>query len=314
MATEHEEGLSSIIEGIRSSDERDCGYLIHTSDISMLVDQALALGEYEDRVNDDVADFDRIKEKLSKHPRGLETMIMNAAAHNTENRRPVKTAIISSSAVYGFGRGPISKRGGKLTAMMRAIILHKSPFKVENGKNYWSAVDIDNLARAYLCLVEKALGPVGVGDGHWDSKGYYVAETEELCWAEFAQDIGERVQERLFVDEPVVMKKLTASEVDAIYAGGSTYWGTNARCIGSRLRQIGWNPERADLIKYVNQILRFEIEDLYGITIEEQELEEDERRPRGYLDNSPALQASFGNVINENSPVDATTERRDRRD
>lgn len=180
MATDHEEGLLSIIEGIRSSNKEDFGYLIHTSNISKLVDRDFALGEYDDRIVDDVADFDRIKEKLSNNSRGSEIMIMNAAAQNSENRRPVRSAILCPSVVFGFGRGPISKRGGNLTALMRAIILHKSPFMVENGKNCWSVVDIHNLARAYLFLVEKALGRGDVEDGYWDSNGYYIVEIGEV--------------------------------------------------------------------------------------------------------------------------------------
>ncbi|OBT77959.1 hypothetical protein VF21_04364 [Pseudogymnoascus sp. 05NY08] len=302
MATDHEEGLLSIIEGIRSSDKKDCGYLIHTSNISTLIDQDFALGELDNKVLDDVADFVKIKEILSKNPRGSETMILNAAAKNTKNGRPVKSAILCPPAVYGFGRGPISKRGGKLTALMRAIILYKSAFSVENGRNHWSVVDIHNLAKAYLFLVDKALGRIGVEDKYWDSKGYYVVETEELCWGAFARSIGERVQNRFFIDELAIVKKLTANEVDAIYAGGSTYWGTNARCMGSRLRQLGWKPYRGCLEKYVNQRLGFEIEDLYGITIEEQELEAEERRPRVSPDSSPVLQANLGNVMNEDIP------------
>ena len=106
-------------------------------------------------------------------------MIINAASQNTGDRRRVRTAIICPAAIYGFGRGPISKRGGKLTALMRAILLYKSAFQVENGKTHWS-VDIDNLAKAYLLLVEKVFCPRGMEDRLWDSEGYYVAETEEV--------------------------------------------------------------------------------------------------------------------------------------
>lgn len=180
MATDHEEGLLSIIEGLRNKDERDYGYLIHTSDTSVLIDKDFALGEYDKKLYDDIADVDMIKERLSKRPGGSETMIMNAAAENTAERRTVRTAIICPSAVYGFGKGPISKRGGKLTALMKATLLYKSAFKVENGKNVWSVIDIDNLAEAYVRLVEKALRSVYVNEGQWDSEGYYVAETEEL--------------------------------------------------------------------------------------------------------------------------------------
>lgn len=59
------------------------------------------------------------------------------------------------------------------------------------------------------------------------------------CWGKFAKDIGKKVQKRFFVDEPSVVEKLTANEVDEIYPRGSSYWGTNARCIGSRMRLIG---------------------------------------------------------------------------
>ncbi|OBT50012.1 hypothetical protein VE04_09568, partial [Pseudogymnoascus sp. 24MN13] len=308
MAMDHEEGLLSIIEGIRRSNEKGYGYLIHTSNISTLVDHDFELGEFDDMLGDDVADLNTIKAKLSKNPRGSEIMIMNAAAQNTENYRPVRSAIVCPSAVYGFGRGPIRKRGGKLTDLMRAIILHKSAFEVGRGRNFWSLIDIDNLAKAYLFLVEKALGPIGVGPGYWDSRGFYVVETEEVCWGLFARGVGDRVQQRFFVDEPSIVKKLTANEVDSIYAGGSTYWGTNVRLLGTRLRKLGWNPYRGDLVEYVDKRLGFEIQELYGITIEEQELETDERRPEASLDNPSVLQANSGNVMDENADAVSTDE------
>lgn len=180
MAKHHEEGLLTIIEGIRCGEERDCGYLIYTSDLSVLIDKDFPKGEFDTRVADDVVDLDGIKERLSANPTQLDTTIMNAAADNTEDSRSVRTAIICPSAIYGFGKGPIRKRGGAVTALLRAIMKFRHAFKVENGRNHWSLVDIDNLAEAYLAVVELALDPRAIEDGRWDSEGYYVAETEEL--------------------------------------------------------------------------------------------------------------------------------------
>lgn len=102
---------------------------------------------------------------------------------------------------------------------------------------------------------------------------------------------------------------MTDNEVNAIYAGGSTYWGTNARLLGTRLRKLGWNPYRGDLVEYVDKRLGVEIQELYGITIEEQELETDERRrPEASLDNPSVLQANSGNVMDENADAVSTDE------
>lgn len=105
---------------------------------------------------------------------------MNAAAHNTENSRSVKTAIICLAAVYGFGKGLVKRHGGILKALIRATVFYKNAFKVGKGSNHSSIVDIDNLAEAYLFLIEKALGPRAVEDGHWDSEGYYFVETGDI--------------------------------------------------------------------------------------------------------------------------------------
>lgn len=169
-----------MIEGLRRSNERDYGYLIYTADLEVLIDYEFGLGEYDDRVNDDVADFDAIKEKLSLNPGNLEPIIMNAAAHNTENSRPVKTAIICPAAVYGFGKGPIKRYGGILKTFIRATMFYKNAFRVGKGNNHSSVVDIDNLAKAYLFLIEKALRPRAVEGGHWDSEGYYFVETGDI--------------------------------------------------------------------------------------------------------------------------------------
>ncbi|KFY21544.1 hypothetical protein V493_07321 [Pseudogymnoascus sp. VKM F-4281 (FW-2241)] len=301
MAKHHEEGLLTIIEGIRCGEERDCGYLIYTSDLSVLIDKDFPKGEFDTRVADDVVDLNGIKERLSANPTQLDTTIMNAAADNTEDSRSVRTAIICPSAIYGFGKGPIRKRGGAVTALLRAIMKFRHAFKVENGRNHWSLVDIDNLAEAYLAVVELALDPRAIEDGRWNSEGYYVAETEELCWGELAKYLGERVDERFFINEPVVARKLETAVVETLHPGKVKYWGTNARCIGSRLRQIGWNPERADLADYINQRLSLEIARIYGISVEEQELEVEERRPdlSGFLDYSPISSDNVDNNMNE---------------
>ena len=82
------------------------------------------------------------------------------------------------------------------------------------------------------------------------------------------------MQQRFFVDEPVFVESMTIDEVEEIYEEGSKHWGISCRCLGSRLRQIGWNPQPPlDLAKYVDQQLGYEIEEIYGITIEEQDLE-----------------------------------------
>lgn len=63
-----------------------------------------------------------------------------------------------------------------------------------------------------------------------------------------------------------------------------------SRWPGSRPRQVsGWNPEPADLTRYVDQRLAYEIEELYGISPGGQELEAEERRPTDSPDNSSSL-------------------------
>lgn len=39
-----------MIEGLRRSSERDCGYLIYTSDMEVLIDYESGVGEYDDKV------------------------------------------------------------------------------------------------------------------------------------------------------------------------------------------------------------------------------------------------------------------------
>jgi hypothetical protein len=197
-------------------------------------------------------------------------------------------------------------------------LLHKSAFSVENGNNRSSIVDINNLADAYLFLVEKALESAP-NNAFWDSEGYYFVATGELvrtvspthdrladnskCWGTFATGIGELMHELFFIDEPVVCKKLTADEVDVIYAGGSVFWGASARCQGSRLRQLGWEPKIVKLNDYVRQRFSFEIENLYGITVEEQELETESRAPRvDSVESGAPVYTSPQHTAEENEP------------
>lgn len=51
---------------------------------------------------------------------------------------------------------------------------------MENGKIHWKVIDIDNLVKAYLLLVEKILRPRAAEDVHWNTEGYQIASTEEV--------------------------------------------------------------------------------------------------------------------------------------
>lgn len=52
--------------------------------------------------------------------------------------------------------------------------------QLENGKIHWKVIDIDNLAKAYLLLVEKILRPRAAEDVHWNTEAYQIASTEKV--------------------------------------------------------------------------------------------------------------------------------------
>lgn len=185
MATaDHDEGVSAIIEGLRCNVNKGPGYLIHTSDTSVLIDPEIPFGEFDRWIYDDIADLEEISRLMANDDRrGTDRIVLNAAAGNHGYLRHVRTAIICPPIVYGHGSGPGAQRGWQLPALARAILKHQQAFMVGEGKNYWSHVHIENLATAYLLLVEKAISASDVDDGEWDKDGYYFADNGEFVSA-----------------------------------------------------------------------------------------------------------------------------------
>lgn len=183
-SADNELGLRTIIEGIRQCQKNNHAYLIHTSSAALLVDPDVPLGEFDLAVYDDIRDFDYITSLPdTRQYRLTDAVVLGAPADNTEDRRRVRTAIVAPATVYGPGTGPGNKRSYQIPMYARIVLKHKQAFTLGEGKNYWTHVHIDNLARAYLLLVEKVFRYKEVQDGEWNdehgSAGYYFANDGE---------------------------------------------------------------------------------------------------------------------------------------
>jgi len=183
-SADNELGLRTIIEGIHQCEKKNHAYLIHTSSAALLVDPDVSLGEFDLAIYDDIRDFDYITNLPDTRPYRLtDAVVLEAPAGNTEDRRRVRTAIIAPATVYGPGKGPGNKRSYQIPMYARIVLKNKQAFTLGEGKNYWTHVHVDNLARAYLLLVEKVFRYKEVQDGEWNDEnytaGYYFANDGE---------------------------------------------------------------------------------------------------------------------------------------
>ena len=109
----------------------------------------------------------------------------------------VPTAIVSPPLIHGIGKGPIKTRSIQIPYLSEAILKRGRGFQVLEGQNIWDgkyicligsmaerlprhiATHIDDVAFAFVLLVEEALKPKG-GKAQWGNSGYYFVDGAEF--------------------------------------------------------------------------------------------------------------------------------------
>lgn len=113
---------------------------------------------------------------------------VDMALLEAQKKFSVPTAIVSPPMIHGMGQGPLKKRSIQVPFLIEAILKRGKGFQVLDGENIWdreqpclcfhahtdhrSETHIDDIASAFILLVEEALKPNG-GAAQWGQEGYY---------------------------------------------------------------------------------------------------------------------------------------------
>ncbi|KAF9530876.1 hypothetical protein CPB83DRAFT_809745 [Crepidotus variabilis] len=229
--------------------------IIHTSGTGVVGDNAAG-----DRASDFVYDDTKVEELDALSDTAIHRPV-DLTLINADKEGYVKSYIILPSAVYGSASGILLDKGiqkphsSDLIAYLgNAAVARGQSGVVGEGKNIWPNIHVEDNAELYIAVLDAIRKGADIGHGR---EGYYFAENGEHSFYEVARAIGE-VLVSLGISsnpEPTTFTREELSKylgVD-IATEGSSLFGINARCRGTRGRAIGWKPRynKADFLACV---------------------------------------------------------------
>lgn len=264
-SADHPVAVAAIIKGIKSKPVGSApGFLIHTSGTGILGDPDQDYGAPPDREYDDVADIETITNfPLKRWHRNVDKLVLDASAgDNPVDNAKIKTCIVCPPTIYGRGDGLIRARSVQLPDLANAALRRGRSLTVNKGENEWRNVHVADLADAYILLVEEALK--GGGKADWNAEGYYFVENGHHAWKDLAKAVAQDGLKKGYfksdnVDELSVEETL---DVQSTPHPGPDIWGVNSLGIASRIRSLGWKPQKPSIWEYVSEAVDIEAQAL----------------------------------------------------
>ncbi|KAF2998759.1 hypothetical protein E8E14_004764 [Neopestalotiopsis sp. 37M] len=274
----HDAGIQAILDGLKARGNGGASkpYYIHTSGASLIWDEPT--GSKDARTWDDVADVqDIIGFKGEAYTHAVTDKIVRDAASD------VNVALVSPGFVGGMSPSiehptPITTPAIFLTA--RAF---KSGWQIDQGENLHAWVDVSDLAKIYLILVDKAATALSSGSTTpssgsepfdiWGPEAYYFGVSENISFADFMQKLAPVLKEQGVI-ESADIKSVSVTEAARASLQGSDYdpdapppavdswamhiaimYGINMRLKASRVKQLGWKADKGSIVESFPQVV-----------------------------------------------------------
>ncbi|KAJ3268739.1 hypothetical protein HK104_005289 [Borealophlyctis nickersoniae] len=145
--------------------------------------------------------------------------------------------------IYGKGTGPFNQRSMQVPWMIRGSIKTGKAIHIGKGANIWSHVHVQDLARAYLVLLDALLG--GDPRAGVNADGYYFVESGEHNFKDLAQAIAGALKKNGGIGDGE-MQGLDENGAKELFGDlWQLAWGAlggNSRARGDRIRDLGWKP------------------------------------------------------------------------
>ncbi|TVY27824.1 Uncharacterized protein LHYA1_G003089 [Lachnellula hyalina] len=229
-------------------------HFIHTSGTSNLGDQPISGKYLESRTFSDrenIYAYLKSREALQVYPQRTTDIIVV----ETGLAAGVKTTILMSPTIYGFGTGLFNKLSIQFPTLLRAAIKAGQSEMIGDGKGVWSYVHIADLARLYELLLNKVLKGEELPNGE---KGILFSSTGSYQWAELASDIAGALAE-LGAIKTREVKSISLSEAAGKWWGGyelivELSFASNSRTLSDVSHELGWREEKTEQ-DFKNQFL-----------------------------------------------------------
>ena len=168
----------------------------------------------------------------------------------------VKTAIVCPPTIYGRGRGPDNQRSVQVPALARCTLTEGHGIMVGEGQAYWTEVNVHDLSKLYLLLVDEAVK--GGGRATWGLQGYYFAQSDEFMWGDIAREVAKAAHSKGYIASTECVS-YSPSEVDKLSRAASRLWGQNSRSRAIRAKKLlGWKPNAKTLKEDIPEAVEIE--------------------------------------------------------
>jgi len=236
-SADHIPGVLALIEGL-SKRSPTPGFLIHVGGTGMLNEVPNGFGQPSTKVYSDVADLKEITSfPLENHVhRDVDMALLEA-----QQKFSVPTAIVSPPMIHGVGLGPLKTRSIQVPFLIEATLKRGKGFQVLDGKNLWDQTHIDDIASAFILLVEEALKPNG-GAAQWGQNGYYFVAGAQFAWKDVAEAVSKIAFDQGLIKTAQV-DKLSVADASALHPWAPLIWGGNCRSRSDRIEKLGWKAK-----------------------------------------------------------------------
>ena len=231
---------------------------IHTSGTGVLLEDVRGKKGSNNIYND--LDPDPINNLADEQPhRHVHLFIINA----TDANPLLKSVIVLPSTIYGIGTGLFNRTSIQIPTLIRAALKRKKAETIGPGEATWDSVHIIDLVDAYMILLDQLLAAYGP-DAKPDAKpnsylttgrqGYYLVENGRHSWRQLADKIGKILYEKGIAASPNVTS-FPENEVESALLGPLSWLilGSQSNSKGSRLRELGWKPQRSNVLDSIEE-------------------------------------------------------------
>jgi nucleoside-diphosphate-sugar epimerase len=232
---------------------RQRGILIHTSGTGELITRDNGEYGHQEALSDlDMAAIHSIP--LTQPHRDVDALIFDRVGAGADPA--FDSYIVTPPTIYGRGLGLFNRSSIQVPILIRAFVASGKASTIGKGLNVWDHVHIEDLARLYILLLDKALeGKAGKGrEGGW-----YFAEEGHYVLKDVATRVAEVLHARGLIPSAQVAQFKDDSEAEKALGPHWFYFGTNSKSSADRSRQLGWAPTHstADLLASIEEEVDF---------------------------------------------------------
>ncbi|KAI2468607.1 NAD dependent epimerase/dehydratase family protein [Annulohypoxylon bovei var. microspora] len=257
----HAASSQALLRGLaqrKASTGRDV-WFIQTSGTSNIGDRPITKtwveqeGREFDDAKDDIYGYEKEREQKEREQKGCPypQRTTELAVVDTGLELGVKTLVIMSPTIFGFGTGLWNKLSVQIPLLASAALQNKRAVVVGDGKGTWDHVHIEDLAELYVLVVGRILEKGGK-DVPTGKKGIIFSGNGRHLWLEVTQGLADVIHEKGLIADRQVQSigisdtiKIMGSKIpteDMVELG----FVSNSRTVSNVARGLGWKPTRGE--------------------------------------------------------------------